>query len=61
LTLALAAVAAHIGVLGPILILGFLIGVYGHISRSHTLVLCGIVLIGAVSLYFVIAGEAVTF
>jgi hypothetical protein len=57
----LAAAAGHIGVLGPLLIVGFLIGVYGHISRSRTLILCGIAVIAVVSLYFVAAGEVVTF
>lgn len=59
--LTLAAASAHIGLLGPVLIAGFLIGVYGQMARSRTLVLCGIVLIAVVSLYFVAAGEVQTF
>jgi hypothetical protein len=59
--LTLASASAHIGLLGPLLIAGFLIGVYGHMARSRTLVLFGIVLIAAVSLYFVAAGEVQTF
>ena len=57
----LAAAPAHLGLLGPLLIAGFLVGVYGQISRSRTLVLCGIALIAVVSLYFVAAGEVQTF
>jgi hypothetical protein len=57
----LAAAAAHIGLLGAVLIAGFLIGVYGHMSRSRKLILCGIAVIAAVSLYFVAAGEVQTF
>jgi hypothetical protein len=57
----LAAAAAHIGLLGSLLIVGFLIGVYGHMSKSRTLILVGIVVIAAVSLYFVAAGEVQTF
>jgi hypothetical protein len=59
--LVLAATAAHIGLLGPILIAGFLVGIYGHMARSRTLILCGIAMIGAVSLYFVVTGEVQTF
>ena len=57
----LAAAAAHIGLLGAVLIAGFLIGIYGHISRSRALVLCGIAVIAVVSLYFVATGEVQTF
>lgn len=57
----LAAAAAHIGLLGALLIAGFLIGVYGQMSKSRVLVLGGIAVIAAVSLYFVAAGEVQTF
>lgn len=59
--LPLAAAAAHLGLLGPLLIIGFLVGIYGHMSRSRTLILCGIAVIAVVSLYFVAAGEVQTF
>ncbi|HEX3802093.1 MAG TPA: hypothetical protein VHV75_04560 [Solirubrobacteraceae bacterium] len=59
--LPLAAASAHLGLLGPLLIAGFLIGVYGHMSRSRPLILCGIAVIAAVSLYFVAAGEIQAF
>jgi hypothetical protein len=38
----------------------FLFGVYGHIQKSRTMVLTAIFMIAAISLYFVIAGEAQT-
>ncbi len=53
----LASATAHAGVLAITLALGFVIGVYGHIVRSRTLILTGIIVIGAVSAYFAIAGE----
>lgn len=31
---------------------GFLIGIYGHLSRSRTLILTGILLVGLVSVIF---------
>ena len=31
---------------------GFVIGIYGHLSHSRTLILTGIVIVGAVSAYF---------
>jgi hypothetical protein len=34
------------------LILGLVIGVFGHIIRSRTLILCGIIIIGGASAYF---------
>jgi hypothetical protein len=41
--------------LGPYAVVmgvGFLIGVYGHVIKSKTLILVGIALVGAVSAYF---------
>jgi hypothetical protein len=47
--------------LGVALLIGFLIGVYGHASRSRPLIIVGIVVIGLVSLYVVAAGEVASF
>jgi hypothetical protein len=47
----------HAGLLAGVLGLGFVIGVYGHIIRSRTLIITGIVVIAAVSLYFVAGYE----
>ena len=38
----------------------FLFGVYGHIIHSRTMILTAILVIAAISLFFVIAGEAQT-
>jgi hypothetical protein len=35
-----------------VLVFGLLIGVFGHIIRSRSLILTGIIIIGAVSAYF---------
>lgn len=59
--LPLASATAHAGVLAITVALGFLIGVYGHIIKSKTLILTGIIVIGAVSAYFAVSGEIQTF
>ncbi len=46
---------------GVALLIGFLMGVYGHASRSRLLIIAGIVVIGLVSLYDVAAGELASF
>jgi predicted ABC-type exoprotein transport system permease subunit len=61
LPLLLAAATDHIGVFLVALLLGFGIGVYGHIVRQRWLVLTGILVIALISLYFVAAGEVQTF
>jgi hypothetical protein len=43
---------SDITVFGGLIVLGFLIGTYGHIIRSRTLILTGILLIGVVTAYF---------
>ena len=47
----------HLGLFAGVLLLGFAIGIYGHIVRSRTLILTAIIVIGLVSLYFVEVGE----
>jgi hypothetical protein len=39
---------------------GFLIGIYGHLSRSRTLILVGILIVGLVSAYFAFVVGKVT-
>lgn len=51
---------AHLGAFATALALGFVVGVYGHVIRSKTLVMTGIIAVAAVSIYFVISGEAQT-
>jgi hypothetical protein len=44
---------SHLGVYAAIIALGFLIGIFGHIIKSRTLIIIGIILIGVVSMVFV--------
>jgi hypothetical protein len=50
--LPLAAANSHLGVFIAVLVFGVLVGVFGHIIGSRTLILTGILLIGLVSAYF---------
>ena len=51
--LALAAASnPRLGVFAGLLAFGFLIGVVGHIIRSRTMVLTGILVVGVVSAYW---------
>jgi hypothetical protein len=47
----------HLGVFAIVLLMGFAIGIYGHLTRSRALILTGIIVIAVVSLYFVEVGE----
>jgi hypothetical protein len=55
LGLAVAVRSSHLGLFAAAIALGFVTGVFGHIIRSRTLILIGIVVIGAVSAYYVFA------
>lgn len=44
--------SSHIGPVIAALVFGLAIGVFGHIIRSRTLVITGILVIGIVSAYF---------
>jgi hypothetical protein len=50
--LALAVQSSQVNVSLIALALGFLIGILGHVIRSRTLIITGILVIGAVSAYF---------
>jgi hypothetical protein len=50
--LLLAVQSSHLGVFTAALAVGLLIGVFGHIIHSRTLILTGILVIGLVSAYF---------
>jgi hypothetical protein len=52
LVLELAAQSAHLGVVIAALSFGLLVGILGHLYRSRTLVITGILIIGLVSAYF---------
>ena len=44
--------SAHLGVVVAALVFGFVVGVFGHIIHSRTLILTGILVIGLTSAYF---------
>jgi len=52
LALVVAAGSSHLGLFSAVLALGLAIGVLGHIIRSKTLIIAGILVIGLVSAYF---------
>jgi hypothetical protein len=50
--LVLAVQSSHLGVVVAALAFGLVVGVFGHIIRSRTLILTGILVIGLTSAYF---------
>ncbi len=50
--LVLAVQSSHLGLFTAALIVGLVIGVFGHIIHSRALILTGILVIGLVSAYF---------
>ncbi len=54
-------ITSHLGVATGLLLGGFAVGVYGHMSHSRALILVGIAVIAAISLWLVGAGEVSTF
>ncbi len=50
--LPLASSSAHLGLFGGGMVLGLVIGLIGHLSKSRMLVVTGILIIGALSVYF---------
>jgi uncharacterized membrane protein (UPF0136 family) len=55
LVLAVAVRSSHLGLFAAAIALGFLIGAFGHVIQSRPLIIAGIVIIGAVSAYYVFA------
>ena len=51
----------HPALFAAVLLGGFMVGIYGHLTRSRPLILTGILVIGVISLYFVAAGEVASF
>jgi hypothetical protein len=52
--LLLALQPSHLGLLSAGLGLGFVVGVFGHIIKSRPVIILGILLVGAISTYFVV-------
>jgi hypothetical protein len=44
--------SSGLGILSIVMVAGLLIGLVGHLARSRPLILVGILVIGAVSVYF---------
>jgi hypothetical protein len=59
MVLLIASQQAQLTVLVIVLAFGVLVGTFGHIISSRTLILTGILIIGAVSAYFLFASVAV--
>jgi hypothetical protein len=57
LLLALAVGSSHLGLFSAVIAFGFVLGVFGHIIQSRTLILTGILVIGLVSAFYVFALE----
>jgi hypothetical protein len=47
-----AAGSSHVAAFTAVLVFGLVVGVFGHIIKSRTLILTGILVIGLVSAYF---------
>jgi hypothetical protein len=50
--LLLAAASSHLGLFTAALVVGLVVGVFGHIIGSRTLIITGILVIALVSAYF---------
>ena len=48
----LAVTSSHLGAFTAVLAFGLLVGVIGHLAKSRTLIITGILVIGAASAYF---------
>jgi dolichyl-phosphate-mannose--protein O-mannosyl transferase len=57
LVLALTVRASHLGAFAALVALGFVIGIAGHIVRSRTMVITGILVIGMVTAYYTLVLE----
>ena len=57
LLLALTVRASHLGAFAALVALGFVIGIVGHIVRSRTMVITGILVIGMVTAYYTLVLE----
>lgn len=51
----------HLGTFVIVIVFGFVVGVTGHITNNRMLVITGIIIIAAVSIYFAASGEVQSF
>lgn len=54
MVLLLASQQSQLNAFVAVLVFGLVVGVFGHIIKSRTLILTGILIIGAVSAYFLV-------
>ena len=57
LALALAVSDSHLSAFAALVAFGFVVGIAGHIIRSRTLVITGILIIGLVTAYYTLVLE----
>jgi hypothetical protein len=58
--LVLASAQSNAPLFEALLVVGLIVGVFGHLARSRTLIISGILLIAAVSAYLVVNGYSST-
>jgi hypothetical protein len=56
-----ASVNGHLTTFVIVIVAGFLVGGVGHMTQNRTLVITGIIIIAAVSIYFAASGEVQSF
>jgi hypothetical protein len=47
-----AAESAHLAVFVPVLVFGVVVAVFGHVIRSRTMIVTGLLILGGASAYF---------
>lgn len=57
LTLAVSVGASHLGAFAALAAFGFLLGIAGHVVRSRTMVITGILVVGIVCGYYALVLE----
>jgi hypothetical protein len=56
-----ASINGHLTTFVVVIIFGFFVGALGHATANRTLVITGIIIIAAVSIYFAASGEVQSF
>jgi hypothetical protein len=59
MVLTLASQQSQLNAFVVVLVFGLLVGVFGHVIRSRTLILTGITIIGGASVYFLVVVASV--
>jgi drug/metabolite transporter (DMT)-like permease len=56
-----ASATGHLGTFVVVIVVGFLVGGVGHATQNRALIITGIIIIAAVSIYFAASGEVQSF